>query len=72
VGRTHLIRKSPTTMEQQAGTTPNDGALLAAALAATLVEYQRHVRENHEVDSTETAANSWRLLGCLDRMRGSA
>jgi hypothetical protein len=45
--------------------------LLAAALAATLIEYRRHVRQSQHTD-TQGAGVNWRLVARLERLRGWA
>ena len=70
--RSNVISESATTTNEQTGIRPDDGALLAAALAATLVEYQSHVGRNREVDGSELAGTNWRIVGCMERLRGRA
>jgi hypothetical protein len=68
--RSNVVNKATTAEREQAGTIPDDGALLAAVLAATLVEYQKNVRQHNGPDSSVAVGSNWRLLGCVDRLGG--
>ena len=46
--------------------------LLAAALAATLVEYRCYVGERNEHTSPHSANATWRLMARMERLRGLA
>jgi hypothetical protein len=69
--RSNLI-KSTMVEQQQAGDSLDDGAVLAAVLAAALVEYGRHLEQPGRQGSSKAAGSNWRLLACLDRMQGRA
>jgi hypothetical protein len=47
-----------------------DGAVLAAALTAALVEYRSYVQEQCEHNSSEGVGASWRMVACWERLRG--
>jgi hypothetical protein len=64
------VRGSAILLRDEGETTPDDGALLAAVLAATLVEYQRHLQQRNGHNSSASTGNNWRMLGCMDRLRG--
>jgi hypothetical protein len=59
-------------VEDRARTAPDHSTLLAAALAATLIEYRRCVHERCSSDGTNNAGNNWRMVACLERLRGRA
>jgi hypothetical protein len=48
----------------------DDGALLIAALAATLVEHQRVARYRNGQGKTERAGLNWRTIARLEQLRG--
>lgn len=48
----------------------DDGALLVAALAATLVEYRRTARQRNGQARTERAGPNWRTMARLEQMQG--
>jgi hypothetical protein len=55
--------------EEGSGPGREDGALLAAALAAALVEYGCAVRERNGHGNDEGVGGQWRILGCWERMQ---
>ncbi len=56
-------------VEDQAWTAHGEGALLAAALAATLVEYRRHVRQRAAHLGAEGAGSNWQMMARLEQLR---
>lgn len=50
----------------------NEGALLAAALAATLVEYRRDAGLQSESRGSLDERSNWRTVACWERLRGRA
>jgi hypothetical protein len=58
------------TVQEQPKVDWEDQALLAAALAAALVEYRRHVRQRSMAEHTTSAENNWRTMACWERLRG--
>lgn len=48
----------------------DDGALLAAAIAATLVEYRRTALQRNGQTRAECAGPNWRTMARLEQMRG--
>jgi hypothetical protein len=59
--------EQPQTEENQA-----DGAMLAAVLAAALVEYGHELDRRSGPDNMQPAGGNWRMLACLDRRQGGA
>ena len=53
-------------------TDKGDKILLAAALAATLVEYRRYVGERNEQTGPRSANAKWRLMARMEQLRGQA
>lgn len=52
----------------QSGDRVDDDALLAAALAATLVAYRRHVDQSAGPGSECAARSNWRILGRWEQL----
>lgn len=50
----------------------DNGALLVAALAATLVEHRRAVRQRNGRVREESAGPNWRTVARLEQLRGQA
>jgi hypothetical protein len=48
----------------------DDGALLIAALAATLVEHRRVARHRNGQGRTERAGPKWRTMARFEQLRG--
>jgi hypothetical protein len=46
--------------------------VLAAVLAAALVEYGRHLEQQNGLGGSSPEGGNWRMLACLDRMQGRA
>ena len=67
--RSNVI-KSTIVGQAQAVDSLDEGAVLAAVLAAALVEYGRHLERPEGQDNAQHAGGNWRLLACLDRMQG--
>ena len=64
------VRVEPqVTGKEGPGAGGEDRALLAAALAAVLVQYGRDVRERNGQGSAEGAGPQWRMVGCWERMQ---
>jgi hypothetical protein len=65
------VRSEPgivtTSRPQPAG---DDGALLVAALAATLVEHRRAARQRAGQVRAEHAGPNWRTMARLEQLRG--
>jgi hypothetical protein len=57
--------------EERAWTGDDEGAVLAAALAATLVEYRRQVRQNAHESRSDGSGHNWRMITRLEQFRGS-
>jgi hypothetical protein len=47
-----------------------EGAVLAAALAATLVEYRRHVGRQNVHEAPEHTGANWRMVARIEQLRG--
>ena len=58
--------KTPASMD------PEEGMLLAAALAATLVEYRHHVGQHPGYGARNRVGANWRTLGRWEQLRGQA
>ena len=56
--------KTPSSMD------PEEGMLLAAALAATLVEYQNHVGQHSGHGNGNQVGANWRTIGRWEQLRG--
>jgi hypothetical protein len=50
--------------------TGDDGALLVAALAATLVEHRRAARHRNGQGTTKRDGPNWRMMARLEQLRG--
>jgi hypothetical protein len=61
-----------TATESHPWTDQGEDLLLAAALAATLVEYRRCVGERNEHTSPDGANANWRLMARMEQLRGQA
>jgi hypothetical protein len=46
--------------------------LLAAAVTATLIEYQRLVAEPNDNSHPTSETRNWRMIACWERLRGRA
>ena len=58
------------TVQEQPKVNLEDQALLAAALAAALVEYRRHARRRSVDEHSTGVGNNWRTMACWERLRG--
>ena len=67
--RSNVRVKPKRVVEEQPRTSMEDGALLAAALAATLVEYRTHVSQQRWHEGSAETATNWRTVACLERLR---
>jgi hypothetical protein len=61
-----------TAAESHPWTEQGEEILLAAALAATLVEYRRYVGERNEHTNPHGATANWRLMTRTEQLRGRA
>ena len=55
--------------EQPFGGHENE-AFLVAALAATLVEYRRYVKQRNGEAESEVTGRNWRMVSRLEQLRG--
>jgi hypothetical protein len=53
----------------QPWTESSEQALLAAALAATLVEYRQHVQQRSNHTGSEGVGSNWRMMARLQQLR---
>ena len=58
-------------IDRALNTEQETGELLAAALAATLVEYRGHVQQCECIDAENTGGTGWRMVACWERLQGS-
>ena len=70
--RSNVMRKSTITEQVQTENILDDGAMLAAVLAAALVEYGRDLEQPNGHNGSQDSAGNWRMLACLDRLQGRA
>jgi hypothetical protein len=61
-----------TVSESRPWTDQGEETLLAAALAATLVEYRRYAGERNEHTGPNGANANWRLMARMEQLRGQA
>lgn len=47
-----------------------EDAHLVAALAATLVEYRRHLKQRNGDTETESSGHNWRMVSRLEQLQG--
>jgi hypothetical protein len=64
--------ESRTWVEERRGTGTEQEPLLAAALAAALVEYRRYVGPGNERASADDDNAKWRIAGRLEQLRSRA
>lgn len=65
------VRSKPDTVTtSQTRPASDDGALLVAALAATLVEHRRAGRQRNVLERPEHAGPNWRVMARLEQLRG--
>jgi hypothetical protein len=55
-------------VEDQRSKGPGEGALLAAALAATLVEYRHHVQQRMDHPRSEGMGPNWQMMARLRQL----
>ena len=60
----------PKTRENPRDVQEGDGPLLAVAIAATLVEYQRYANQRAEHENTNGMRTNWRTVVRLEQLRG--
>jgi hypothetical protein len=66
-----MVGTTVKTKEQiQAGT--EEGPMMAAALAAVLVEYRRYLRQHEGHDGPANSGTNWQMVGRLEQLRGQA
>lgn len=58
--------------QAQAESSLGDEAILAAVLAAALVEYGKHLEQHSDIGYAQDARTNWQMLACLDRLQGRA
>jgi hypothetical protein len=64
--------RSPMQGEADTGTATEQGALLAAALAATLVEYRHDIEPDKVGNALVDDNTNWRILGRMEQLRSRA
>lgn len=62
--------RSSRAIEGERGGHWQEGALLAAAVAAALVEYRDYVRQEDEAGGAAGVGTNWRAIACWERLRG--
>jgi hypothetical protein len=62
--------ESKAAMAEPARAVQGEGPLLAAALAATLVEHRRLVLRRNEHDDQEMVGANWRVMGRWQQLHG--
>lgn len=50
----------------------DEAAVLAAVMAASLVEYRGQLERRAATNGSRGAQDTWRMLACLDRLQGKA
>ena len=63
------IRHNVGVTEQPFGSQENE-AFLVAALAATLVEYRRYVKQRNRKTESEATGRNWRMVSRLEQLQG--
>ena len=69
MGHPRISINSSTTTGEFDSAAGQDGTLLAAAVAAALVEYRRYSEQRNQHHSLGGAVPQWRLLGRLEQLR---
>jgi hypothetical protein len=59
-------------VEQLLGTDVAQGPLLAAAMAAVLVDYRRYLRQQNSQPHPDSSRTNWRMVSRLEQLRGQA
>lgn len=62
--------KPDTSTSSRSWASSEEGTLLAAALAATLVEYRRTAGQSNERVRSEGPGTNWRTMARLEQLRG--
>ncbi len=70
--RSNMMKTSMRAEQVQVKDSLDDGAMLAAVLAAALVEYGRYLERSNRHNGVQDAAGNWRILAHLDRLQGRA
>jgi hypothetical protein len=68
--QSRVTRKSDIVTTSISKPTGSEGALLVAALAATLVEHRRAAGHRNGQGRTERAGLNWRTIARLEQLRG--
>lgn len=66
------VAKSTIAGQVQVENRQDGGAVLAAVLAAALVEYGKHLQQHNGNGGPQDARGNWQTLACLDRLQGRA
>jgi hypothetical protein len=66
----HTSSKPGTVTTSRPWPTSDDGALLVAALVATLVEHRRNAGQRNRQARVERAGLNWRAMARLEQLRG--
>jgi hypothetical protein len=62
--------KSGAAQRTQPFAVQGEDAYLVAALAATLVEYRRHLKQRSGSAETENSGHKWRMVSRLEQLQG--
>jgi hypothetical protein len=65
-----VMMRSGTASAEPSLTDPEEGPLLAAALAAALVEYRRHVEQGSDPGHAGGTGTRWRMLARWEQLGG--
>jgi hypothetical protein len=66
------IVESRVSVEEPLGTEVAQGPLLAAAMAAVLVEYQRYLGQRNWQSHSDGGRTNWQMVSRLEQLRGQA
>jgi hypothetical protein len=67
-----VITEIGTVVEEGPRREPEEGELLAVALAAALVEYQRHTKQQKEHESPGHNGTNWRMMSRWEQLTQQA